>query len=95
MIDKVGWYPAGGIESTGLPSALPGQGQEQSLTVNLPDPPAPHAILYVWLRGDMAARPTNLYAPASLKPAGPASTPVSTALPLPSLPPPSLPQLPN
>ena len=40
MIEKVGWDQTNGSEMPGLPSPIPGQGQKQSLHVNLPDPPA-------------------------------------------------------
>lgn len=75
MIEKLGWDPANGIPSTELPIAVPGQGQEQSLAITLPNPPAPHAMLFVWLRNDPAGRPTNIYAPSSTKaPAGDATS---------------------
>jgi hypothetical protein len=96
MIDKIGWDETNPVGSTDLPSALPGQGQEQSLTVNLPESPAPHAMLFVWLRGDTAGRATNVFAPQSAPkaPANAANQP-RTNLPLPALPPRTFGQLPK
>jgi hypothetical protein len=95
MIEKLGWDQGNGVDSTDLPAALPGQGQEQSLVVKLPDPPAPHAMLFVWLRGDTSGRPTNIYAPSTGKVPATAANPLNPVLPLPALPLRSLPQLPN
>ncbi|MBV8551193.1 MAG: hypothetical protein JOY54_07810 [Acidobacteriaceae bacterium] len=64
MIQKAGWDQTEGVDSTELPVPVPGQGQEQSLSIKLPDPPAPRAMLFVWLRGDSAGRPTNIPAPS-------------------------------
>lgn len=93
MIDKVGWDQTDPVGSSNLPAALPGQGQEQSLTVNLPDPPAPHAMLFVWLRGDNAGRATNVFAPQNA--AANAANQPRTNLPLPALPPRTFGQLPK
>lgn len=95
MIAKVGWDQSNGVDSTDLPAALPGQGQEQSLTVKLPDPPAQHAMLFVWLRGDTAGRATNIYAPSSGDVRPSAATPANPTLPIPAPPLRSFSQLPN
>jgi hypothetical protein len=60
MIAKVGWDANTGIDVPGLPVPIPGQGQQQSLTVNLPEAPGPHAPLFLWLRGESAGRVTTI-----------------------------------
>jgi len=40
---------------------LPGQGQKQALQIHIGPPPTRHAQLYVWLRGESKARPTNIH----------------------------------
>jgi hypothetical protein len=63
MIEKMGWDDSNGLEVSGLPAPLPGPGLKQSIQVNLPDPLAPDAVLYVWLRGDTKGRTTVIKAP--------------------------------
>jgi hypothetical protein len=63
MIGKVGWDQNNGIEIAGLPTPLPGPGQQQSLSVNLSVPPDPHAVLFIWLRGEKTGRTTTISAP--------------------------------
>jgi hypothetical protein len=60
MIEQVGWDSNVGQPIPGLPTPIPGQGQQQSLTVDLPDPPSPKATLYMWLRGETAGRSTTI-----------------------------------
>jgi hypothetical protein len=58
-IEKTGWSPDQGEAVPSLP--LPaGDGQLQTLELNVPQPPAPGAPLYVWLRGETVARLTTL-----------------------------------
>jgi hypothetical protein len=87
MIEKLGWDAAGGLDVAGLPSPLPGPGLRQSIQMNLPDPPAPDALLYIWLRGDKQGRGTDIKAPESLAQGPPAGTettdaPAATAISL-------------
>jgi hypothetical protein len=60
MIEKAGWDQTTGFEAAELPTPIPGQGQRQSLRIPLPDPPAPNAPLYVWLRGEKLGRLTTV-----------------------------------
>jgi hypothetical protein len=76
MIQKAGWDQTNGIEPPSLPNPLPGQAQKQSLTVNLPAPPANQPFLYLWLRGDQAGRATTINVPVPLPvPTPPAAKP--------------------
>jgi hypothetical protein len=88
MIEKVGWDQANGSNVPGLPSPIPGQGQKQSLRVNLPDPPTPHAVIYLWLRGEKTGRVTTIMnsAPASNTASPPSSTPPPSGTPPPNNP---------
>ncbi|HUB83666.1 MAG TPA: Ig-like domain-containing protein [Bryobacteraceae bacterium] len=84
MIEKLGWDAGNGADVIGLPVPLPGPGLRQSIQVNLPDPPAPDAVLYAWLRGDKTGRATDVKAPEAA-PAPPAAgnppvAPVATAV---------------
>ncbi len=63
MIAKLGWDERSGLEVSGLPTPLPGPGLKQAIQVSLPDPPAPQALLYVWLRGDPEGRSTTIQSP--------------------------------
>lgn len=64
MVDKLGWDADHPVALSGLPQALPGPGLRQSVAITLPDPPAPNAPLYVWLRGDDKGRASTIQAPA-------------------------------
>jgi hypothetical protein len=66
MIGQLGWDQNIGVDVPGLPSAIPGEGQRQTLAVNLPDAPNAKALLYIWLRGETSSRATTV----SLGPAG-------------------------
>ncbi len=60
VIQKTGWDPDRGVAVTTLPAAIAGEGQKQTLRVAMPWPsPAPHAPVYVWLRGDATGRSTT------------------------------------
>lgn len=63
MIQKVGWDQTNGVTVTNLPNPIPGQGQKQSLVVNLSAPPPNQPCLYLWLRGDEAGRATTIQVP--------------------------------
>jgi len=78
MVEKVGWDQTTGIDVPGLPVPISGQGQKQSLTVNLPEQSGPPANLYLWLRGDTAGRATTIKNPAPAK----APTQTKTAPPI-------------
>jgi hypothetical protein len=61
VIEKVGWDPSNGIPVDGIPTPVPGAHPGQSLRVVLPWPaPAPHAPLYIWLRGESQGRKTTV-----------------------------------
>lgn len=64
MIEKAGWDQTTGVEVPALPVPIPGEGQKQSLSINLPEQSGPPANLYLWLRGDTAGRATTLKNPA-------------------------------
>jgi hypothetical protein len=88
MIEKVGWDQVNGSGVPGLPSPIPGQGQKQSLRVNVPDPPTPHAAIYIWLRGEKTGRVTTITnsaappsAPASNTASPPNTSPLDTSPP--------------
>jgi hypothetical protein len=59
MIGQLSWDKNAGVAITSLPSAIPGQGQRQSLLVNLPDQPSPGAPLFLWMRGETVPRATT------------------------------------
>jgi hypothetical protein len=59
-IERVGWDPATGTPVTAIPTPLPG-GDAATLQVPVPWPaPAPHAPLYIWLRGESEGRATSV-----------------------------------
>jgi hypothetical protein len=65
MIGQLAWDQNVGVDVPGLPSAIPGQGQRQSLIVNLPDAPTSDTPLYIWLRGEASSRATTVKPPAT------------------------------
>lgn len=85
MIEKAGWDQVTGLDVPGLPVPIPGEGQKQSLTIDLPDQSGPPANLYLWLRADTVGRATTLKnpAPSDTAPAPPvnaaAGIPAATA----------------
>lgn len=59
VIERVGWDSQNGLQTTSIPTPLPGDPLRQTLRVVLPWPaPGPHAALYVWLRGEPTGRKT-------------------------------------
>jgi hypothetical protein len=64
MIEKLGWDESNPVQVSGLPAPLPGPGLQQSITVNLPDPPTSDVPLYLWLRGDKKGRVASIKWPA-------------------------------
>jgi hypothetical protein len=80
MIGQLGWDQSLGMDVAGLPAAIPGKGQLQSLVVNLPDPPVAGASLYIWLRNETSSRATNV---TLAPPATPATHTASSAPALP------------
>ena len=61
MIAKVGWDASAGTDVASLPTPIPGEGQKQRLTVELPVPAATSpTALTVWLRGDQEGRATTV-----------------------------------
>lgn len=61
VIDKVGWDAQNGVPVSAIPAPDAGNPTRQTLRVVLPWPaPAPHAPLYVWLRGEQAGRKTTV-----------------------------------
>ncbi len=71
MIDKIGWDETNSAPITNLPTPIPGQGQKETLQVDLAGPPAPKAMLLVWLRGEDKPRATTVTAPATATPVMP------------------------
>ena len=60
MIEKTGWNGRTGYPVQGMPVPVYADPQEQTLKVELPWPsPAPHAPLFIWLRGENEARMTK------------------------------------
>lgn len=59
-IAKAGWDDQTGTPVTAIPAPMDGPGDKESLKIALPWPaPAPHAPLYVWLRGEDKGRLTS------------------------------------
>jgi hypothetical protein len=59
VIEKTGWDAAHGAPVESIPTPVPGDPTQQTLRVILPWPaPAPHAPLYIWLRGENQGRKT-------------------------------------
>ena len=59
VIEKAGWDAQHGVPFESIPTPIPGDPSRQTLRVILPWPaPAPHAPLYVWLRGEQSGRRT-------------------------------------
>ena len=60
-VEKTGWDESNGLPVGSLPAPAPGQPAQQVLKVALPWPaPAPHAPVYVWLRGEARGRATGV-----------------------------------
>jgi hypothetical protein len=61
VIEKTGWDPHHGVPVETVPAPVPGDPAEQTMRVAMPWPaPAPHAPLYVWLRGEDEGRKTGV-----------------------------------
>ena len=60
-IAEAGWAPDQGTPVSQLPQPVAG-GSKQQLDLKLTPPPAPDAVLYVWLRGESKARATTVRA---------------------------------
>ena len=59
LVEKAGWDPQQGLPVDAIPTPVPGEPGKQTLRISLPWPaPAPHAPLYVWLRGESEGRKT-------------------------------------
>jgi hypothetical protein len=59
VIERAGWDAMQGIPVETIATPIPGDATRQSLRVVLPWPaPAPHAPLYIWLRGEASGRKT-------------------------------------
>ena len=59
LVEKAGWDSKNGLAVDAIPTPVPGDASRQTLRINLPWPaPAPHAPLYVWLRGEREGRKT-------------------------------------
>jgi hypothetical protein len=59
VIEKAGWDAENGVPVESIPTPVPGDPSRQTLRVVLPWPaPEPHALLYVWLRGETPGRKT-------------------------------------
>jgi hypothetical protein len=61
-IEKAGWTPDQGTPVAELPQPEPGDAFRQRLELRLAPPPAPDAVLYLWLSGETRARVTNVRA---------------------------------
>jgi hypothetical protein len=60
-IAKTGWDDQNGLPVEGLPTSAGAGEQRQTLKIALPWPaPAPHAPLFIWLRGESQGRPTGV-----------------------------------
>ncbi len=59
LIEKAGWDARNGLPVVGIPTPVPGDATRQTLRIAVPWPsPAPHAPLYIWLRGEQSGRRT-------------------------------------
>ncbi len=59
-IEKAGWDATSGFPVQSIPAPVAGEPGKQTLRVVLPWPaPAPHAPVYVWLRGETEGRATK------------------------------------
>jgi hypothetical protein len=59
LVEKAGWDAQNGVAAPGIPA--PVSPTEQTLRIVVPWPaPAPHAPLYLWLRGEKTGRRTKL-----------------------------------
>jgi hypothetical protein len=60
-IAQTGWDDHTSLKVEGLPTAMAGEPRRQTLKIAMPWPaPAPHAPLFIWLRGESEGRPTGV-----------------------------------
>lgn len=60
VVEKTGWDAEHGVPVDSIPTPVPGDPPAETLRIALPWPaPAPHAPLYVWLRGEQEGRKTG------------------------------------
>jgi hypothetical protein len=60
-IAQTGWDAQHGLPVESIPDAIAGEPQKQLLKIALPWPaPAPHAPVFVWLRGESQGRATGV-----------------------------------
>jgi hypothetical protein len=61
LVEKAGWDAQHGLPVESIPTPLSTEPAKQTLRISLPWPaPAPHAPLYVWLRGEAEGRKTSV-----------------------------------
>jgi hypothetical protein len=61
IVERVGWDAQNGVPVDAIPTPLAGGSSEETLRVALPWPaPAPHAPLFIWLRGEETGRQTSV-----------------------------------
>jgi hypothetical protein len=61
IVEKVGWDANNGVTVDAVPTPIPADSTKETLRVALPWPaPAPHAPLFVWLRGEDTGRQTSV-----------------------------------
>jgi hypothetical protein len=61
VVARAGWDAQHGVPVDAIPTPVPGDPGEQTLRIAVPWPaPAPHAPLYVWLRGEDSGRRTSV-----------------------------------
>lgn len=61
LIAKTGWSAAAGVAVTSIPLRHGGTSPVETLEIAMPwPPPAPHAPLYIWLRGERQGRKTTV-----------------------------------
>src|SRR5215472_6506606 len=59
LVERTGWDSDHGLPVEAIPAPVAGEPGKQTLRIALPWPaPAPHAPLYVWLRGEEKGRKT-------------------------------------
>lgn len=60
-IEQTGWDAQHGLPVESIPDSIAGEPQKQLLKIELPWPaPAPHAPVFVWLRGESKGRATRV-----------------------------------
>jgi hypothetical protein len=61
IVERVGWDARNGVPVDAIPTPIAGGPSEETLRVALPWPaPAPHAPLFIWLRGEETGRQTSV-----------------------------------